>query len=103
MEHVAILEEVDALPSSSSSRSSIAEQSSDYWSMPNLTTLVRTHVTPRSALFVATTENCPISLDWVDILRRTETSLDHGQLREIDDFWTADARSTPRILDEEWT
>jgi len=38
MERVAIPEEVsDALPSSSSSRSSIAEQSSDYWSMPNLT------------------------------------------------------------------
>jgi hypothetical protein len=103
MEHVAIPEEVsDALPSSSSSRSSIAEQSSEYWSMPNLTTLVRTHVTPRSALFVPITENCPIPLEWVDIFRRTETSLDHGELQEIDDYWTADARSTPRILEEEW-
>jgi len=39
----------------------------------------------------------------VDIYRRTETSLDHGQLREVDDFWTIDARSEPRVLDEEWT
>jgi len=32
-----------------------------------------------------------------------QTSLDHGQLREVDDFWTVDARSEPRVLDEEWT
>ena len=42
-------------------------------------------------------------LERVDIFRRTGTSLDHGQVREIDDFWITDARSTPRILDEEWT
>ena len=29
--------------------------------------------------------------------------LDHGQLHEVDDFWTVDARSEPRVLDEEWT
>ncbi len=63
---------------------------------------MRTHVTPRPELFVPTTDSCSANLEWVDIFRRTQTSLDHGQLRELDDFWTADARSTPRILDEEW-
>jgi hypothetical protein len=42
-------------------------------------------------------------LEWIDIFRRTETSLVHGQLREIGDFWTVDARTQPRVLDEEWT
>ncbi len=75
----------------------------DYRSMPNLTKLVRTHVNPRTELFAPTADSCPIPLEWVDIYRRTETSLDHGQLREVDDYWTVDARSEPRVLDEEWT
>jgi hypothetical protein len=99
---IAIPEEVsDALRIPTSSLS-VTEQN-DYWSMPNLATLVRTHVNPRSEFFAPTTESCAIPLEWVDIFRKTETSLGYGQLREIGGYWTVDARDKPRVLDEEWT
>ncbi len=68
--------------------------------MPNLHTLIRVHVNPRSELLLPTSENYPIPLDWLDMYRTTETSLDYGQLREIEDFGSVDARNEPT---RKWT
>ena len=74
----------------------------DYWTMPNHDLLIRWHVVPRTSLFTPTTDDCPLPLEWLDILRETKTDLQHAELDCIDDFWTQDSLNGARDLDEEW-
>jgi hypothetical protein len=99
LDELAELEEFPGLLLLSSASNLLAQN--DNWSMPNMTALGRTHVNPRIELFVPTSENCPVPLQWVDTFRQTESSLDHGTLREINDFWSVDARAKPRDRDEQ--
>ena len=46
-------------------------------SMPNKSFLIRTHVNLRFELFLPTVDNCPLPLEWLEILRRTDTSLEN--------------------------
>ena len=75
---------------------------SDYWTMPNYDRLIRWHVNPRTELFIPTEDHCPIPLEWLDTMRDTYTDLGHGDLRQIEDYWTEDRREGGRHLDEEW-
>ncbi len=78
-------------------------EQTDFWSMPNNDMIIRTHVTPRTSLFVPTSENCPVPIEWLDIIRETHTDLDHPKLQQIEDYWTVDKRSgKARDLEEEW-
>ena len=52
--------------------------------------------------FVPKREECPVPLEWLDIMRETRTDLRHNGLAVIHDFWTADGRVERRELDEEW-
>ena len=79
------------------------EPKEDYWIMPNNHMLKRVHVKPRTYLFVPSREDCPVPLEWLDIMRETRTDLRHNGLAVIHDFWTADGRVERRELDEEWT
>ena len=60
------LEEIHDLLVPSSSPS--PQEQNDYWSMSNVAHLIRFHVNPRSELIVATSDNCPIPLECLDIL-----------------------------------
>ena len=71
--------------------------------MPNAEVIFRNINVPRTSMFVPTEDNCQIPLDWLDIRRHTETSIENAMLKSIDDFWTHDARHGARELDEPWT
>ena len=72
---------------------------SDFWTC-NGTILIRHHRTPRTDLYVPSDETCPIPTKWLDIFRRTETSLDHLRESEVKDYWT-EVKTRP--LSGQWT
>ena len=71
----------------------------DFWTL-NDTVLVRHHRTPRWRLFSPSADDCPIPLEYVDVMRMTETDLEHPAERTIHDHWTSNDR---RKLSDAWT
>ena len=72
----------------------------DFWTCTNEVITIH-HRTPRTKLFVPTEENLPIKLKYIDILRRTVTSIKDFKFKEIKDFWVAPGSDTE--LEEPWT
>lgn len=80
-----------------------AMEERDYWIFPNEGVIIGYHVSPRTSVYVADEDNCPVPLEYLDIFRRTITDISFPSLREIQDFWTTDKREEPgREFDEEW-
>ena len=79
------------------------EKSMDYWSMTS-DRIVRHHRTPRTELFVPTQHDCPIPLQYLDVMRTTETDLNNEKEAKIEDIWAGgNPQSTLVELSEEWT
>ena len=60
----------------------------------------RHHVEPRVQVYVSKAESFPIPLRYIDVIRRTHTTLDVLQESHLDDFWNIDV---DRNLSEPWT
>ena len=65
----------------------------DFWSLTQ-DVLIRHHKIPRRHLFVPTKKNCPIPLEYIDVLRTTYTDLDSASERMFEGMWT-EAESNP--------
>ena len=62
--------------------------------------IYRHHVEPEVQLYVLKEESFPTPPRYIDVVRRTHTSLDVFQESRIDDYWNIDA---DRKLSESWT
>jgi hypothetical protein len=65
----------------------------DTWKLVG-NTLQRIHRTPRYRLFYPTEKNCPIPVEYLDILRRTQTDLRDKSESQVEDFWYDNADKT---------
>jgi len=98
-ECIGVIDEGGATPDDS--RIPPPEPPEDYWTMPNSLILRRMHVVPRKFLYVPHHDTCPIPLKWLDIVRETNTDLDHAGLHKFEDYWTTELRDPHRKqLDE---
>ena len=61
----------------------------DTWSLSD-SVLIRHINKPRTTMCGLQQDDCPIPLEYVDILRRTETDIDAKQEKTIRDFWTTE-------------
>jgi len=71
----------------------------DFWTC-NSDCIIRHHKVPRTQLFVPTNDDLPLPLKYVDILRTTETDLEHLREHVVRDYWTRDGA---RELSAPWT
>ena len=71
----------------------------DYWTCTS-DVLTRHHREPRSTLSVPKAESCPLPLEYLDVLRHTETNLSHVAEATIYDHWT---RHGEKELSGPWT
>ena len=74
----------------------------DTWFL-NLNVLIRHHSVPRMRLYVPTEADCPVPLDYLDVVRETTTDLDRLDEVKIVDFWIADDSEHDRELSWWWT
>ena len=65
----------------------IATSERDFWTCTKQV-LIRHHQIPRTKTYVPTEDTCPIPLKYLDIMRKTETNLEHLGESEIRDYWT---------------
>lgn len=70
----------------------------DFWTINN-DVLIRHHRIPRISLFVPTPDNCPVPLDYIDVMRESRTDIEDDE-REIKDYWYD---ADPRNLSSAWT
>ena len=63
-----------------------SEARSDFWSIEG-NYIYRHHVEPRVKLYVPKEEPFPIPLRYVDVVRRTNTTLDVLVESRIEDYW----------------
>jgi len=75
------------------------QEDPDTWSFSD-SVLIRHINKPRTSMYVLQQEDCPIPLEYVDILRRTETDIDAKQEKTIRDFWTTE--DADRTLSQPW-
>ena len=61
----------------------------DSWALSE-SVLVRHINVPRTKMYVLKQEDCPVPLEYIDILRRTETDIDAKSEKTIRDFWTTE-------------
>ena len=66
----------------------LPSESNDFWTCTN-EVLTRHHRTFRTKLYVPTEEESPLALKYLDILRKTSTSIKDFKYSEIADFWTS--------------
>ena len=78
----------------------VPSETKDFWRCTNEVITIH-HRTPRTKMFVPTDDNMPIKLKYVDILRRTTTSIKDFKFKEIRDFWTTPGSDIE--LEEPWT
>ena len=69
----------------------------DSWFI-NKQCLVRKNSVPRLKLFVPTQAECPIPLEYLDVMRTTTTSLDRQEETRVEDFWIGDDTEKDREL-----
>ena len=74
----------------------------DTWACNGIT-LIRYHAIPRLELYVPTESECPLPLDYLDVMRETETDLDRLGEAKVEDFWIADDSEHSRELSWWWT
>ena len=55
----------------------VEESPEDTWEMPNNLILIRHHNAPRRHLFIPTRDECPLPLEWLDVMRTTKTNINH--------------------------
>ena len=60
----------------------------------------RHHVEPRVKLYVLREESFPVPLKYIDVTRRTYTSLEAKPQKHIDAFWNVDGEQE---LSDAWT
>ena len=72
----------------------------DFWTV-NDDQIVRFHRTPRIKFFSLSEVEPPIPIEYVDIMRITETDLETLAESRIEDYWTTDAE--PKELSGSWT
>ena len=68
------------------------ESQEDTWEMLNNNIFARHHNAPRRHLFIPTREDCPLPLEWLDVMRLTQTNINHEKYIKIEDYWTTDLR-----------
>ena len=61
----------------------------DVW-LVNAELITRVHQRPRRTLYTPTEEECPIPLQYIDVVRFAKTSSPEKQFKEIDDYWMRD-------------
>ena len=72
--------------------------------------LIRHHQQPRTKLFVPDEQLLPIPLKYVDVTRKTETTLESPSEKEISDYWNVplndsaggDPKAPDRELSDPW-
>ena len=62
--------------------------------------MIRHHRQPRINLYVPTAAECPVPLEFLDVMRTTHTDLEDRVEARIADIWTQDGE---RSLSAEWT
>ena len=72
----------------------------DTWGMSQ-SMLIRVINRPRTSMCILDEKTCPVPIEYVDILRRTETYLDARSERTIRDLWTTE--NADYELSQPWT
>ena len=75
----------------------------DTWQL-TASVLIRVHNTPRTKLFTPQSDPsdpCPIPIEYLDIMRRTDTSAPTKAESNLEDYWV-DRQMQHRELSEEW-
>ena len=86
----------DGMPSPAGDAAEVLEK--DFWTT-NGSVLICHHRVPRTNLFTPTDPDCPMPTKYLDVTRRTYTSIETEQEKCIEDFWNVDGS---RALTEEW-
>ena len=79
-----------------------ATRQHDFWTCANSDMLIRHHKVPRTELFVPNEDDCPMSLKYLDVMRKTETNSEDLTEHTVTDYWT-DPTTAHRELSSEWT
>jgi len=74
-------------------------QEEDFWTT-NGTVVVRHHHVPRTNLLTPSDPECPLPTKYIDVTRKTYTSIETEAEKCVDDFWNVDGN---KALSEEWT
>ena len=74
-------------------------EAEDFWTVMG-DYLMRQHKQPRETLYLPTEAESPIPLRFLNILRTTETDLEHIYEAKIEDYWTEDGAPS---LSSPWT
>ena len=86
----------DGMPSSADEVAKVLEE--DFWTT-NGNVLVCHHRVPRTNLFTPTDPECPLPTKYLDVTRRTYTSIETEAESCVEDFWNMNGN---RALSEEW-
>lgn len=80
------------VPSGGESRYSGILPTEDVWSISG-EYLFRLHISPRTSMYRPTNDDCPIPLRWLDVERKTETTLENVDENTIIDYWDGTSKS----------
>ena len=58
----------------------------DYWELTS-ELLIRHHTTARQKLFIPSEADCPLPLDYIDVIRMTKTDIEDQEESRIEDTW----------------
>ena len=76
-----------------------SETRNDFWTIAG-NYVHRHHVEPRGKLHVPSEASFPIPLQYIDVVKRTSTTLDVLLESRIDDYWSGDGGRDPSVT---WT
>ena len=86
----------DGMPSAADEVAKVQEE--DFWTTSG-TVLVCHHRVPRTNLFTPSDPECPLPTKYLDVTRKTYTSIETEAEKCVDDLWNVDGN---KALSEEW-